>query len=200
VSGAVRRTVTFLVLPLLLVGLFTLYTSSRGEAELRSSDAAFAAGELARSLSHARYAASAYVPGASHVDAAYVRLQAIALRAERAGDRELEASAWQAMRVAALESSHFWSPHERERAQADARLAQLHGVASGAAAGLGRRLAPGALRLLLGLGFLGAVGSLSWFCTRAWSASGHWQLSRAAVPVLGWCAGMLALGWALWRV
>jgi hypothetical protein len=54
--------------------------------------------------------------------------------------------------------------------------------------------------LLLGLGFVGAVGSLSWFCTRAWSASGHWQLARAAFPVLGWCAGMLALGWALWRV
>jgi hypothetical protein len=200
VSGALRRTVTFLVLPLLLVGLFTLYTSSRGEAELRASDVALAAGELERSLSHARYAASAYVPGASHVDAAYARLQAIALRAERAADRELESSAWQAMRAAALESAHFWSPHERERALADARLAQLQGVASSAAGGQERRLAPGALRLLLGLGFLAAVGSLSWFCTRAWSASGHWQLARAAWPALGWCAGMLALGWALWRV
>lgn len=199
-SGAVRRIVTLSGLPLLLVGLFTLYTSSRGEAELRASDVAFAAGELERSLSHARHAASAYVPGASHVDAAYARLQAIALDAERAADRELEASAWQAMRAAALESAHFWSPRERERALAEARLAQLHGIAGGAAGGLDRRLAPGSLRLLLGLGFLGAIGSLGWFCTRAWSVSGHWQLARAAWPALGWCAGVLALGWALWRV
>lgn len=185
---------------LLLVGLFTLYTSSRGRAELQASDVAFASGELESSLRHARHAASAYVPGAAHVDAAYARLQAIALGAQSVADRELEASAWQAMRAAALESAHFWRPRERERVLADARLAQLRGGAGGATAGLSSPEAPGALRLLLGLGFLGAAVSLSWFCTRAWSASGHWQLVRAAWPTLGWCVGVLALGWALLRV
>ena len=78
---------------LVIFALATLRTLWRGDAEMAASDRAFDQGELELALRHARRAATAYVPGAAHVDAAYARLQALGLGAERARDAALATSA-----------------------------------------------------------------------------------------------------------
>lgn len=176
---------------------FVWHTSSRGQAELAASRSALAAGQVERAAGHARRAAAAYIPGADHVEEGYAVLQGIALEAEREANRELAASAWQAMRGAALASSHFWQPHAAHVFLANRHLARLSGFSSPSAAGLEASPRPGAPRLLLALGFLSAMGGLVWFCACAWSESGGWRLARAAWPALVWCMGGLALGWAL---
>lgn len=177
--------------------VFTVHTWSRGQAELAASQSALAAGERERAVRHARHAAGAYLPGAAHVEVAHALLQSLALEAEQDADTELAASAWQAMRAAALESAHVWQPRAVELAVANAHLARLGGFASPSAAGLEAPAVPGVPRLLLALGFLGAVAGLSWFCSCAWSESGRWQLARAVWPALVWCVAVLVLGWAL---
>ena len=193
-----RRLALAAALVPVLVALVTLRTLGRGEAELAASDQAFAAGELELALRHARHAALAYVPGASHVDAAYARLRAVATSAERDRDRALAASAWEAIRVAALESGHFWRPRARELEQADGNLARLRGLSAAEWKAL---RPPEPTRpfwaLLLGAGFLVALLGLLGFCAGAWSASGRWRPARAAWPALGWCVGVGALAWAL---
>ena len=198
-SGAVlRRLALASALVPVLLGLVTLRTLSRGEAELAASDQAFAAGELELALRHARRAALAYVPGASHVDGAYARLRALAAGAERDRDRELAASAWEAIRVAAPESGHLWRPRDRELEQADGNLARLRGLSAAEWKALRPPDAPRPFgSLLLGAGFLVALLCLIGFCASAWSASGRWRPARAAWPTLGWCVGMGALAWAL---
>lgn len=191
------RLVRVLLLVLLSGGGFGAYTFQRGQAELAAAQLAWARGEPERALRHAGHAAAAYVPGAAHVDAAHSLLRAVALGAERAADPELAAAAWQAMRGAALGSSHFWQPRAAELALANANLARLGGFSSPAAAGLESQARSGAPRLLLGVGFLGAMAALGWFCAWAWSDSGSWRPARAAWPALGWCVGVLVLGWAL---
>jgi hypothetical protein len=193
-----RRLALAAALVPVLLALVTLRTLGRGEAELAASDQAFAAGELELSLRHARRAALAYVPGARHVDAAYARLRAVAAGAERDRDRVLAASAWEAMRIAALESGHLWRPRARELEQADGNLARLRGLSAAEWKAL---RPPEPLRplsaLLLGAGFLVALLALIGLCAGAWSASGRWRTARAAWPALGWCVGMGALTWAL---
>lgn len=198
-SGAsLRRLALAAALAPVLVALVTLRTLGRGEAELAASDRAFAAGELALSLRHARGAALAYVPGARHVEAAYARLRAIASGAERDRDRVLAASAWEATRLAALESAHLWRPRERELEQADTNLARLRGLSAAEWKALRAPEPPRPFwALLLGAGFLCALLALIWFCASAWSASGRWRPSRAAWPALGWCMGLGVLAWAL---
>lgn len=181
----------------LIACVFTMHTASRGERELAAGQEALAARQLELSVRHARQAAGAYVPGAAHVDAAYALLLSIALDAEHDADGELAARAWQAMRGAALESAHFWQPRRSELDLANANLARLRGFRSSAAAGLEAPAAAGPPRLMLGLGFLGALGALSWFCSCAWSESGRWQLARTVWPALAWCVSVLLLGWAL---
>jgi len=197
-AGLLRRLALLAVLPPVLFALVTLRTLSRGEAELRASDGAFDVGQLELAVRYARRAATAYVPGAAHVKAAYARLRAVAVGAERARDFALAESAWQAVRAAALESRHVWCPHARELEQANANLARLRGLAAppSAPAGPAEVLQPG-WALLLGVGFFAAVGSLTWFCTRAWTVTGHWMAARAGWPALGWCAGVCVLAWAL---
>ena len=197
-AAVLQRLALVAALALVLFALVTLRTLSRGEAELTASDRAFDAGQLELAVRYARRAATAYVPGAAHVDSAYARLRAVAVGAERAREVRLAASAWQAVRAAALESRHVWQPHARELEQANAHLARLRGqpAAPSAPASPAELLAPG-WALLLGAGFLGAAGSLTWFCTRAWTATGHWAGARAGWPALGWCAGVCVLAWAL---
>lgn len=137
------------------------------------------------------------VPGGTAADAAYAQLHAIALEAEREARPELAASAWQAMRAAALESAHPWQRRQQQLELANANLARLRGFASPAAAGLQQPLVASLPRLLLSLGFVGAMSALSWFCGCAWSPGGRWQPARVIWPALGWCAGALVLCWAL---
>ncbi len=186
-----------LLLVLLSAAAFAERTWSQGQAELAASRAALEAGELERSIRHARHAASAYVPGAGHVQVAAEQLRALAREAERGGERELAASAWQALRAAVLEHPPFSRQGQAQLGLASANLARLRGFASPAAAGLEQPTASAVSRSLLGLGFLGALAGLSWLCVCAWSADGSWQLARALWPVLGWCSGALLLAWAL---
>ena len=192
-----RRLALAAALPPLLFALVTLRTLSRGQAELSASDRAFAAGELELAVRHARRAATAYVPGASHVDAAYARLRALAWGAERTRDLALASSAWQAVRAAATESRHLWRAHAGELEQANANLLRLRGQS----AALPSKSPADTLRpagtLLLGAGFSATVASLLWFSASAWTASGRWTPARARWPALGWCLGVCALGWAL---
>lgn len=192
-----RRLVLASGLLSLSAGGFILHTCGRGQAELAASEVALAAGEQKRALLHARRAAAAYVPGAEHVEVGYARLRAIALGAERDADVELAASAWQAMRGAALASAHLWQPQAAPLAQANEHLARLRGFTSPTAGGLAEPPHQGVTRLLLALGFLGAIGGLGWFCACAWPALGSGRLARAAWPALAWCMGVLVLGWAL---
>mgnify|MGYP000892966350 CR=1 FL=1 len=74
-----RRAVQLLLLGVFFVGLITAREIQRGERALRASDEAFHRGDLETSVLHARTGAVAYAPGAPHVDAAYQRLEAIAL-------------------------------------------------------------------------------------------------------------------------
>ena len=183
---------------LLLVSfaLATLRTLWRGDAEMALSDRAFDQGQLELALRHARRAATAYVPGGAHVDAAYARLQALALGAERARDVALAASAWRAQRSAALESRHLWQPRESELARADQNLARLLGVPASELSGA-RPAFQARWVLLIGLGFAAAVGSLVWLCLGAWTSAGRWLPGRARSAALGLCAGVLAASWAL---
>lgn len=192
-----RATARSSALVLLIAGIFTLHTSSRGKAELAAAEQALVAGEPERSVRHAGHAAGAAVPGARHMGAAYALLERIALDAERNANAELAASAWQAMRGAALGSAHLWQPRAAQLALANANLARLGGFSSSAAAELELPAVLGSMRLLLALGFLGAIGALSWFCSCAWSESGRWQPARSVWPVLAWCVSSLVLGWAL---
>src|SRR5262249_32206182 len=91
-------------------GLLALRTLGRGSAELAASDAAFESGQGELALRPAERAAAAYVPGGAHVSAAYARLRALAVGAEREGDRDFAARAWRAERAAALQSAHLWQP------------------------------------------------------------------------------------------
>jgi hypothetical protein len=197
-ASVLRRLALAAALPPLLFALVTLRTLSRGEAALTASDRAFDAGQLELAVRYARRAATAYVPGAAHVDAAFARLRAVAVGAERAREIALAASAWQAVRAAALEIRHVGRPRARELEQANANLARLQGLPSALStpASPAEVLQPG-WALVLGAGFFTAVGSLAWFCTRAWTATGHWRTVRAGWPALGWCAGVGVLAWAL---
>ena len=182
---------------LVIFALATLRTLWRGDAEMAASDRAFDQGELELALRHARRAATAYVPGAAHVDAAYARLQALGLGAERARDAALATSAWRAQRSAALESRHLWQPRQRELTRADQNLARLLGLPPAAELVGARPAFQAGWVPLIALGFAAAVGSLVWLCLGAWTPAGRWLPGRARWPALGLCAGMLAASWAL---
>jgi hypothetical protein len=182
---------------LVIFALATLRTLWRGEAEMAASDRQFNQGEAALALRHARRAATAYVPGAAHVDAAYARLQALALGAERARDVELAAGAWRAQRSAALESRHLWQPRQSELQRADENLARLLGVPPNAELAGARPAFRAGWVLLIALGFAAALGNMVWFCRGVWTPAGRWLPGRARWPAFGLCAGVLVASWAL---
>jgi hypothetical protein len=188
------------VLGLVSFALGTFRTLERGQRELRESDAAFDRGELDLAVLHARRAALLYVPGARHVGSAYERLRAVALGSERAREPRLAASAWQAMRAAALETAHLWQPHARELGEANAHLERSFPDSSGnatfAASAARSVRAPGWTLLLVG-GFACAVTGTILSVWRGLAPSGQWLLGRArlslALAVLGMLGCVLAL-------
>jgi hypothetical protein len=192
---------TVLCLALVIFALATQRMLLRGGEELRASDVAFDAGHLEEAIRHARRAATSYVPGADHVDAAFARLRAVAVGAERARDTLLAQSAWRAMRAAALETRHVWSPRARELEQADSNLRRLAGVASAEAPSrLDAARAPHTIWVVaLGLGFACAWTGLAGLFWRGMGASGHWVLGRMRLPALVFSLGLLVFGLALAR-
>ncbi|HEY2408038.1 MAG TPA: hypothetical protein VGI10_18655 [Polyangiaceae bacterium] len=189
-------------------GALTARVLVEGEAELRASDAAFDKGELGDAIEHARRSATAYVPGARHVDLAYARLRAIALGAEASGQPLSAFAAWQAIRSAALESRHLSSPRPGELAQANQNLARLEAFTR---AGDGdqrnkqqtqafKRLesesAPAAGWLwLLGSSFCLTLGGLALFAWRGLDPSGKIVWERAL-----WGLAWVGIGAACWTL
>ncbi len=189
----------------LFLGVATLRAVHDGERELAASDAAFDANELHAAIAHARRAASAYAPGARHVEQAYDRLSAIARGAEAAGMPGLPALAWQAQRAAALESVSLSQPFPERLEEANRNLARL---ATGAGAGVAdsgksarRLLERGRTRPsqarpwggLLALGLLTAGFGLAFVAGRAVLPDGRLSWARGRFGLV-----LLALGAACW--
>lgn len=167
-----RRGALVLALVVLGLALLTARVLIDGERALALSDAAFDQGDVRTATLHARRAAVAWAPGAPHVEPAYARLVAIATGAEVAGDRELAAAAWRAVRGAALETRHVFVPRQADLDRANQNLARLalpadlppeqaRAASAQALAELDRDDAPRApWVVLLAVGFLLACGGL----------------------------------------
>ncbi len=188
-------------------GVATLRAVLDGEREIAASDAAFDANDLHGTIQHARRAASAYAPGAPHVERGYRRLLAVARGAEATGRPELAMLAWQAERAAVLESASFWRPFPERLEEANRNLARLSASKNLAES----ERTEAALRLfklaqaesaerppwgaLLAAGLLVAALGLAWFAARALAADGRIQWLRGR-----WGLLTFALGAALWAL
>ena len=191
-AGLLRGLATSASILLVVFALVTARNLTGGASEMRGSDVAFDAGELDEAVRHARRAAALYVPGASHVRAAYARLRAIAVGAERARDLPLSRAAWRGIRASALESRHAWQPHAGELREANSNLDRLDGSQLSPGTSEGRLLAArpvGVLGLACGFGamLLGFV-LVIW---RSKNAYGGWVARPARGAVL-----LLVLGLA----
>jgi hypothetical protein len=185
---------------LVLFAFATLRTLSRGQEQMNASDVAFNSGQLELSLRHARRAATLYVPGAAHVDAAYLRLEAIARGAERERKQRLALSAWRAMRAAAFESRHLWLPRASELSSASSNLERLMAAGPGVpGADAGRRASTGPWVLLLGVGFAAAIAAVAWGISRGITPRGGIVASRLTWPALLLVLGIACLGLAVVR-
>lgn len=190
---------------LLFTAVATLRAELDGEREIAASDAAFDANDLHGAIQHARRAASAYAPGAPHVERGYQRLLAIARGAEATGRPELATLAWQAERAAVLESASLWRPFSERLEEANRNLARLSaskGVAEVERAETAQRLFKQAQSqsserppwgAFLAGGLLLAALGLGWFAARALAPNGRieWWRGRWGVLTFG-------LGMALW--
>jgi hypothetical protein len=192
---------------LLLGGVATLRAVLDGEREIAASDAAFDADDLHAAIQHARRAASAYAPGAPHVERGYQRLLAIARGAEATGQPGVAMLAWQAQRAAVLESESFFQPFPARLEDADRNLARLEAARTAPEA----ERATAAKRLfkeargqaverapwggLLAWGLLVASLGLAWFARAALKPDGKisWVSGR-------WGLLAFALGAALWAL
>lgn len=176
-----------------------------GQREVAASDAAFDASDLHGAIQHARRAASAYAPGAPHVQRGYDRLLAIARGAEASGQPDVALLAWQAQRAAVLESASLFQPFPGRLDEANRNLARLQAARTAPAAERGelaKRLfqtaqARGEGRppwgALLAFGLLVAALGLAWFASSGVAGNGQiqWRGGR-------WGILTVALGAALW--
>lgn len=175
-----------------------------GQREIEASDAAFDANDLRGAIEHARRAASAYAPGAPHVEQGYARLQAVARGAEATGRPELAMLAYQAERAAALESASFVQPFRARLEEANrnlSRLAAMGTAAEGDHQQIARRLFQDAQAegvrsgwgaLLPASLFLAAAG-LAGFASRALGPGGRIDWLKGRWGILAFLVGA-----ALW--
>jgi hypothetical protein len=209
--GRLRAALGFLAwsvcLLLLVAGVATLRAVLDGEREIAASDAAFDADDLHAAIQHARRAASAYAPGAPHVERGYERLLAIARGAEATGQPAVAVLAWQAQRAAVLESRSFFQPFPARLEEADRNLSRLEAARTAPEP----ERAEAALRLfkqsraraveqapwggLLAGGMLVAALGLAWFARSALGPGGaiRWASGR-------WGLATFACGAALWAL
>lgn len=201
-----RRLAWLVFMVVLTLGVFTARVMIEGESELAASDAAFDRGELVPALDHARRSATLYAPGATHVERAYARLNAIALGAEAAREPKVAFLAWQAMRSAALESRHVLIPRQAELERANQNLARLEALSRGTGdAELPRNQSQALSRLsaddapapgwiaMLGLGFSLALVGLGLFALQGVDRAGQLRFGRAR-----WGIVLFAIGAACW--
>ena len=202
-----RRAATALLVLVLLAALLSARVVLEGEEELARSDAAFDRGDLREAILYARRAATLYAPGAPHVDAAYARLTAVALGAEASGDPAMARQAWGAVRAAALESRHVFTPKEAELARANSSLARLERTRGGDVPDAGRvaRLlarddAPRAPFIgLLGAGFGLFACGLGLVARRGVSAEGGVSRRAVLLGVVVALVGVACWTWAVYR-
>jgi hypothetical protein len=196
-----QRAALGMLLAVLMLAALTARMIVEGEAELRTSDAAFDRGDLADATLHARRAATLFAPGAPHVTAAFERMRAIAMGAESQGDVNMALRAWGSIRGAALETRHFVVPHAAELTLANANLARLTASSPGgerqkATHLLSRDETPRApWVVVLGLGFSLFASGLVLAARKGIAPTG--EISRKALAL----AGLLALfGVAFWTL
>ncbi len=199
-AGLRRLTGVGRALAFLTLALVTVVAGQWREAEaaMAQSDSAFDRGDLILSLASARQAAVAYAPGSQAVSRAYERMTAIAAGSEQKGDRATAQRAWRAVRGAATQVRHLWSPFEAERRLASARLARLSeekemlpaaGVApqeGTGAADLGGGLGPLWVFLFLVLCMIGLV----WAAWKGFAPDGEWRWSAASFGLLVAATGL----------
>ncbi len=201
-----RRLALGLLLMVLALATLTAHAVSEGEREMSLSDRAFDEGDVRQATYHARRAAIYYAPGAPHVRAAYLRLRAVAVGAEAAGDTDVALFAWRATRSAALETRHVSAVHSADLDEANRALARLQVATSQPDTMLEvRKMRKVALRdltlgsnrtgfiLLLVLGFCSAGGGLLWLALRAVLPDGTLRASEAR-----WAGLVSLLGLACW--
>jgi hypothetical protein len=192
----------------LFAGVATLRAVWDGQRELAKSDAAFDENDLHGAIEHARRAASAYVPGAPHVEQGYARLLAVARGSEASGHPELAILAYQAERAAVLETASVLRPFGERLEEANRNLARLSAAATN---GADPERAENAQRLfrraqaesaalapwggLLAVGLLVGGAGLAWFAARALSPSGRLDWARGR-----WGLLTFAFGAALWAL
>jgi hypothetical protein len=184
------------MLSLVVFAIAATRTLELGAGEMSVSDRAFDAGQLDRAVRHARSAAALYVPGAAHVDAAYARLRAVALGAERTRDLALARGAWRAMRAAALESRHVWQPHAASLAEAEASLSRLDGLPPPARPVVLQPAFAAALAGCFALVVLGFVRVVR----RARRASGRWSFQQALAALAVLALGAVGFGLTLFAI
>lgn len=111
----------------LAVGLAAVMTRAvwAGARALANGDAAEQRGELALAVDLWRQAARWYVPGATHVAAAYQRLDTLARAAEARGDIDTALAAWRGIRSSILATRSFYLPHAERLEPANRRIAVL---------------------------------------------------------------------------
>jgi hypothetical protein len=213
--GKFPRVLLFAVFLALVVAAPVVRVFLEGRGEDRASEAALFAGDVAGATVHARRAATAYVPYASHVRRSYDRLKTIAEDAELRGNADAALFAWRAIRSASIGSSFIAPVARGDRRTADVAIARLSAMTRAASVPGQRALAPDMARhhlaeleadavpsrarvaVLLG-GLSALVGGAIWLVKRALSADGSVDLARAkgaAALVLfggvGWVVGLL---------
>lgn len=206
-KGALGAAAWALAALLLFLGVATARAVLDGERELRASDAAFDANDLPGAIEHARRAASAYAPGAPHVERSYERLLAIARGAEAAGLSPIAMQAYQAERAAVLESASLWQVFPARLEEADRNLARLAAGNNGPES----ERAEAARRLFersqiqrsgrtswgagLALGWVVAALGVAWFARKALGPGGRIEWWRGRFGLL-----LFGLGLAFWAV
>jgi hypothetical protein len=184
----------------------TLRAVLDGEREIAASDAAFDANDLHGSIHHARRAASAYAPGAPHVQRGYERLVAIARGAEALNKPDIAVLAWQAQRAAVLETASLVRPFPERLDEANRNLARLEATRAGAEAKqpeLAARLFKQAQERSaerLPWGSLLAVGLLLSGLGLAWFAQSALGPGKIAWLDGRWGLVLFGLGSALWAL
>jgi hypothetical protein len=212
---AIARPLQVLAVLGVVVGAASLRVIVAGEREIAASTEALLAGDAREAAVRARRAAGWYAPGAPHVRVAYVRLTALAVRAEGLGDRELALLAWRGVRTAAIETRWLVTPHAHDLARADEAIARLSaavprppGTRTDLPADVERRQLEALTRevsprtgwvLVLLAGFVGWVGGASWVARRALAPSGRLALRRAAPGLAVTALGVAMWLLALWR-
>jgi hypothetical protein len=186
-----------------------------GRAALTASDAAFARGDVALAVVHARAAARAYVPFAVHMEQGLFKLREIAKKSERAGDTEAALFAWRAVLSVAASTRPFGAVTEKERAEAEAAVARLSAeMRSSARAGPRARPEGDAETALtggdsvprLGWAALLLTGAALWLAagrrltSRGWGTDGRLAAREVGAAGAMALAGLVAWLTGLWLV